>query len=92
MAPMEPADCEYCINKGEGKEKVRGFGEVAWLNGAFICVLLVLLEASRQCGSEALHYLGTLKDVALLESADCTAIRNCLRRIATIGEVSLCIA
>ncbi|KAL8198693.1 UNVERIFIED_CONTAM: histidine permease [Gekko kuhli] len=46
----------------------------------------LLLEACRQCGSEALHYLGTLKDAASLESADCTAIRNCLSRIATIGE------
>lgn len=63
-----------------------------WLNGAFICVLLVLLEACRQCGSEALRYLGTLKDAASLESADCTAIRNCLSRIATIGEVRLSMA
>ncbi|XP_015269049.1 PREDICTED: huntingtin-interacting protein 1 [Gekko japonicus] len=46
----------------------------------------LLLEACRQCGGEALHYLGTLRDAASLESADCTAVRNCLSRIATIGE------
>ncbi|XP_060114795.1 huntingtin-interacting protein 1 isoform X3 [Heteronotia binoei] len=46
----------------------------------------LLLEACRQCGSEALRYLGNLKDSASLESADCTAVRNSLSRIATIGE------
>ncbi|XP_048374832.1 huntingtin-interacting protein 1 [Sphaerodactylus townsendi] len=46
----------------------------------------LLLEACRQCGSETLHYLGTLKDAALLEGADCTAVRTCLSQIATIGE------
>ncbi|XP_077167909.1 huntingtin-interacting protein 1 isoform X1 [Paroedura picta] len=46
----------------------------------------LLLEACRQCGSEALLYLGALKDAASLESADCAALRSCLGRIATIGE------
>uniref|UniRef100_A0A670JMC4 Huntingtin-interacting protein 1-related protein n=1 Tax=Podarcis muralis TaxID=64176 RepID=A0A670JMC4_PODMU len=46
----------------------------------------MLLEACRQCGSEALCYLGTLKDRASLESANCAAVRNCLGRITAIGE------
>ncbi|XP_063002588.1 huntingtin-interacting protein 1 [Elgaria multicarinata webbii] len=46
----------------------------------------LLLEACRHCGSETLGYLGALKDKAALESADCAAVRNCLRRIAAIGE------
>ncbi|CAI5795147.1 huntingtin-interacting protein 1 isoform X1 [Podarcis lilfordi] len=46
----------------------------------------MLLEACRQCGSEALCYLGTLKDKASLESANCAAVRNCLGRITAIGE------
>ncbi|XP_042298447.1 huntingtin-interacting protein 1 isoform X2 [Sceloporus undulatus] len=46
----------------------------------------LLLEASRQCGAEALGYLGALKDRATLEGADCASVRTCLSRIAAIGE------
>ncbi|KAJ7308942.1 hypothetical protein JRQ81_008222 [Phrynocephalus forsythii] len=45
-----------------------------------------LLEAGRQCGSEALAYLGALKEEASLEGADCAAVKTCLGRIAAIGE------
>ncbi|XP_025071473.1 huntingtin-interacting protein 1 isoform X3 [Alligator sinensis] len=45
-----------------------------------------LLEACKQCGNEALHYLSALKDKASLENADCTPVRNCLSRISAIGE------
>ncbi|KAG8122882.1 hypothetical protein E2320_018390 [Naja naja] len=48
--------------------------------------LIVLLETSKQCGSETLHYLGMLKDKATLESADCAAVRNCLNQITSIGQ------
>lgn len=50
-------------------------------------MLPVLLETSKQCGNETLHYLGMLKDKATLESADCTAVRNCLNQITAIGQV-----
>ncbi|XP_044312054.1 huntingtin-interacting protein 1 isoform X2 [Varanus komodoensis] len=46
----------------------------------------LLLEACKRCGSEALAYLGALKDRAASGSADCTAVRNFLRRISAIGE------
>ncbi|KAL7987105.1 hypothetical protein Chor_006024 [Crotalus horridus] len=46
----------------------------------------VLLETSKQCGNETLHYLGMLKDKATLESADCTAVRNCLNQMTAIGQ------
>ncbi|XP_053130661.1 huntingtin-interacting protein 1 isoform X2 [Hemicordylus capensis] len=46
----------------------------------------LLLEACRHCGGETLSYLGALKDKASLESADCTAVRDCLGRITAIGE------
>ncbi|XP_067393865.1 huntingtin-interacting protein 1 isoform X4 [Emydura macquarii macquarii] len=46
----------------------------------------LLSETCKQCGSEALRYLGTLKDEASLGSADCTAVRNCLSRISAIAE------
>ncbi|XP_019401971.1 PREDICTED: huntingtin-interacting protein 1 isoform X2 [Crocodylus porosus] len=46
----------------------------------------LLLEACKQCGNEALHYLSALKDKASLENADCTPVRNCLSRISAIGE------
>uniref|UniRef100_A0A8C6VAN0 Huntingtin-interacting protein 1-related protein n=1 Tax=Naja naja TaxID=35670 RepID=A0A8C6VAN0_NAJNA len=46
----------------------------------------LLLETSKQCGSETLHYLGMLKDKATLESADCAAVRNCLNQITSIGQ------
>uniref|UniRef100_A0A8C5SJQ8 Huntingtin interacting protein 1 n=1 Tax=Laticauda laticaudata TaxID=8630 RepID=A0A8C5SJQ8_LATLA len=46
----------------------------------------VLLETSKQCGNETLHYLGKLKDKATLESADCAAVRNCLNQITSIGQ------
>ncbi|XP_075761137.1 huntingtin-interacting protein 1 isoform X2 [Pelodiscus sinensis] len=46
----------------------------------------LLSETCKQCGSEALRYLGALKDEASLARADCTAVRNCLSRISTIGE------
>uniref|UniRef100_A0ABM5EMZ1 Huntingtin-interacting protein 1 isoform X1 n=1 Tax=Pogona vitticeps TaxID=103695 RepID=A0ABM5EMZ1_9SAUR len=45
-----------------------------------------LLEAGRQCGSEALSYLGALKDKASLEDADGAAVQTCLKRITAIGE------
>ncbi|XP_064379565.1 huntingtin-interacting protein 1 isoform X2 [Dromaius novaehollandiae] len=45
-----------------------------------------LLEACKQCGSEAISYLSALKDPATLEGADCTPARNCLSRIGAIGE------
>ncbi|XP_053864254.1 huntingtin-interacting protein 1 isoform X3 [Malaclemys terrapin pileata] len=46
----------------------------------------LLSEMCKQCGSEALSYLGALKDEASLGGADCTAVRNCLSRISAIGE------
>ncbi|XP_050784870.1 huntingtin-interacting protein 1 isoform X4 [Gopherus flavomarginatus] len=46
----------------------------------------LLSEMCKQCGSEALHYLGALKDEASLGGADCTAVRNCLSRISALGE------
>ncbi|XP_070591133.1 huntingtin-interacting protein 1 isoform X2 [Erythrolamprus reginae] len=46
----------------------------------------LLLETSKQCGNETLHYLGMLKDKVTLESADCTAVRNCLNQITSIGQ------
>ncbi|XP_032645574.1 huntingtin-interacting protein 1 isoform X2 [Chelonoidis abingdonii] len=46
----------------------------------------LLSEMCKQCGSEALHYLGALKDKASLGGADCTAVRNCLSRISALGE------
>uniref|UniRef100_A0A8C5SQ04 Huntingtin interacting protein 1 n=1 Tax=Laticauda laticaudata TaxID=8630 RepID=A0A8C5SQ04_LATLA len=46
----------------------------------------LLLETSKQCGNETLHYLGKLKDKATLESADCAAVRNCLNQITSIGQ------
>ncbi|XP_026564291.1 huntingtin-interacting protein 1 isoform X2 [Pseudonaja textilis] len=46
----------------------------------------LLLETSKQCGNETLHYLGMLKDKATLESADCAAVRNCLNQITSIGQ------
>ncbi|XP_026514192.1 huntingtin-interacting protein 1 isoform X3 [Terrapene carolina triunguis] len=46
----------------------------------------LLSEMCKQCGSEALSYLGALKDEASLGCADCTAVRNCLSRISAIGE------
>uniref|UniRef100_A0A8D0G6D6 Huntingtin interacting protein 1 n=1 Tax=Sphenodon punctatus TaxID=8508 RepID=A0A8D0G6D6_SPHPU len=46
----------------------------------------ILSEACRQCGSEALHYLGALKNQASLKNADCMPVRNCLSWITTIGE------
>nr|XP_020657322.1 huntingtin-interacting protein 1 [Pogona vitticeps] len=45
-----------------------------------------LLEAGRQCGTEALSYLGALKDKASLEDADGAAVQTCLKRITAIGE------
>uniref|UniRef100_A0A8C8VLX7 Huntingtin interacting protein 1 n=1 Tax=Pelusios castaneus TaxID=367368 RepID=A0A8C8VLX7_9SAUR len=45
-----------------------------------------LSETGKQCGSEALRYLGALKDKATLGSADCTAVRNCLSRVSAIAE------
>ncbi|XP_013926439.1 PREDICTED: huntingtin-interacting protein 1 isoform X1 [Thamnophis sirtalis] len=46
----------------------------------------LLLETSKQCGNETLHYLGMLKDKATLGSADCAAVRNCLNQITSIGQ------
>ncbi|XP_043387206.1 huntingtin-interacting protein 1 isoform X8 [Chelonia mydas] len=46
----------------------------------------LLSETCKQCGSEALRYLGALKDEASLGGADCTAVRNCLSQISAIGE------
>ncbi|XP_039363549.1 huntingtin-interacting protein 1 isoform X3 [Mauremys reevesii] len=46
----------------------------------------LLSEMCKQCGSEALRYLGALKDEASLGGADCTAVRNCLSRISALGE------
>ncbi|KGL75889.1 Huntingtin-interacting protein 1, partial [Tinamus guttatus] len=45
-----------------------------------------LLEACKQCGSEAVSYLGALREPGSLEGADCTPVRNCLSRICAIGE------
>ncbi|XP_062448771.1 huntingtin-interacting protein 1 isoform X2 [Rhea pennata] len=45
-----------------------------------------LLEACKQCGSEAMSYLGALREPGTLEGADCTPVRNCLSRISAIGE------
>uniref|UniRef100_A0A8B9SA07 Huntingtin-interacting protein 1-related protein n=1 Tax=Apteryx owenii TaxID=8824 RepID=A0A8B9SA07_APTOW len=45
-----------------------------------------LLEACKQCGSEAIGYLSALKEPGTLEGADCTPVRNCLSRISAIGE------
>ncbi|NWJ02178.1 HIP1 protein, partial [Crypturellus undulatus] len=45
-----------------------------------------LLEACKQCGSEAISYLGALREPGTLEGADCTPVRNCLSRIRAIGE------
>lgn len=59
-------------------------------SSSFLYMFPVLLEASRQCGSEALCYLGVLKDKTSLKSADCIAVMNCLSRITVIGEVSPC--
>lgn len=46
-----------------------------------------LLEACKQCGSEAISYLSSLQDPGSVASADCTAVTDCLRRISAIGEV-----
>ncbi|XP_067165638.1 huntingtin-interacting protein 1 [Apteryx mantelli] len=45
-----------------------------------------LLEACKQCGSEAISYLSALKEPGTLEGADCTPVRNCLSHISAIGE------
>ncbi|ETE73723.1 Huntingtin-interacting protein 1 [Ophiophagus hannah] len=54
--------------------------------GQYLSDQSVLLETSKQCGSETMHYLGMLKDKATLESADCAAVRNCLNQITSIGQ------
>uniref|UniRef100_A0A452IPM0 Huntingtin-interacting protein 1 n=1 Tax=Gopherus agassizii TaxID=38772 RepID=A0A452IPM0_9SAUR len=46
----------------------------------------LLSEMCKQCGSEALHFLGALKDEASLGGANCTAVRNCLSQISALGE------
>ncbi|NXA35406.1 HIP1 protein, partial [Eudromia elegans] len=45
-----------------------------------------LLEACKQCGSEAISYLSALREPGTLEGADCTPVRNCLSRVRAIGE------
>ncbi|NWX90688.1 HIP1 protein, partial [Nothoprocta ornata] len=45
-----------------------------------------LLEACKQCGSEAISYLRALGEPAALEGADCTPVRNCLSRVRAIAE------
>lgn len=45
-----------------------------------------LTEACKQYGKETLLYLGTLEAEGTLESADPTAMRNCLNKIKAIGE------
>lgn len=47
------------------------------------------MEACRQCGRETLAYLSSLEEEGAVEKADITAIRNCLSKIKTIGEVLL---
>ncbi|NXD13729.1 HIP1 protein, partial [Nothocercus nigrocapillus] len=80
MAPMEPADREC-----------RGAGQAAGRScRAHLAQPLLrspgLLEACKQCGSEAISYLGALREPGTLEGADCTPVRNCLSRIRAIGE------
>ncbi|XP_021271444.1 huntingtin-interacting protein 1 isoform X3 [Numida meleagris] len=45
-----------------------------------------LLEACKQCGSEAISYLSSLQDPGSVASVNCTAVTNCLCRISAIGE------
>lgn len=46
-----------------------------------------LTEACKQYGKETLLYLGALEAEGTLDSADPTAMRNCLNKIKAIGEV-----
>lgn len=46
-----------------------------------------LLELCKQCGSEAVSYLGTLQDPGTVASADCSLVTACLSQISAIGEV-----
>ncbi|NXL53369.1 HIP1 protein, partial [Podilymbus podiceps] len=45
-----------------------------------------LLEACKQCGSEAASYLSALQDPGTVEGADCSLVATCLGRIRDIGE------
>ncbi|OXB71372.1 UNVERIFIED_CONTAM: hypothetical protein H355_011749 [Colinus virginianus] len=45
-----------------------------------------LLEACKQCGSEAISFLSSLQDPSSVAGASCTAVTNCLCRISAIGE------
>uniref|UniRef100_A0A8B9SB64 Huntingtin interacting protein 1 n=1 Tax=Apteryx owenii TaxID=8824 RepID=A0A8B9SB64_APTOW len=84
MAPMEPADRECC---GAGEGRVLGALAPRMASSASPVVWPGLLEACKQCGSEAIGYLSALKEPGTLEGADCTPVRNCLSRISAIGEV-----
>lgn len=48
-----------------------------------------LTEACRQYGRETLAYLSSLEEEGTMENADVTALRNCLSRVKTLGEVLL---
>ncbi|XP_033924585.1 huntingtin-interacting protein 1 isoform X4 [Melopsittacus undulatus] len=45
-----------------------------------------LLEACKQCGSEAVSYLSALQDPGKVKGADCSLLTTCLSRIGTIGQ------
>ncbi|NXA53856.1 HIP1 protein, partial [Nothocercus julius] len=80
MAPMEPADRE-CRGAGQavGRSCRARLAQPLGRSPG-------LLEACKQCGSEAISYLGALREPGTLEGADCTPVRNCLSRIRAIGE------
>lgn len=48
-----------------------------------------LTEACRQYGRETLAYLSSLEEEGTMENADVTALRTCLSRVKTLGEVLL---
>lgn len=52
---------------------------------ACCAALAGLLEACKQCGSEAMSYLSDLQDK--VKGADCSLLTICLGRISAIGEV-----
>lgn len=47
------------------------------------------MEACRQYGRETLAYLSSLEEEGAMEKADVSAMRNCLSKIKTLGEVLL---